>query len=148
MKKIIKNIGSLMLCVMICAGFSMPAYATDRSYTYNYDWWGDVQDSPDVYSVCKVYTSKDFGLDVNLRSPEGMFVQGNIIYICDTGNNRIVELERVSTEEFEVRRIFDSFKGDIENKTFSSPSDIAISEEGDIYIADKGNCRILKLDND
>lgn len=148
MKKKMKKIGFLMLCVMMFTGLSMTAYATDRSYTYNYDWWGDVQDSPDVYTVCNVYTSADFGLDVSLKSPEGLFVQGNTVYICDTGNNRIIELERVSTEKFEVRRIYDSFKGDVENKTFSSPSDIAVSEEGDIYIADKGNARILKLDQD
>ena len=147
MKKKMKKIGLLMLCVMMFTGLSMTAYATDRSYTYNYDWWGGVQDSPDVYTVCNVYTSTDFGLDVSLKSPEGLFIQGNMVYICDTGNNRIIELERISTEEFEVRRIYDSFQGDVENKTFSSPSDIAVSEEGDIYIADKGNARILKLDH-
>lgn len=148
MRKIKKTIGFLMLCVVIFTGFSMTAHATDGSYTYNYDWWGDVQDSPDVYEVCKVYTSTDLGLDVKLKNPEGLFIQGNMVYICDTGNNRIVELERVSTEEFEVRRIYDSFQGDVNVTTFSSPSDIAVSEEGDIYIADKGNARILKLDND
>lgn len=137
-----------MLGVMLFGGFSITALADDRSYTYNYDWWGDVQDSPDLYSVGKVLTSADLGLDVRLNSPEGMFVRGNMVYICDTGNNRIIEFERVSTEDFEVRRIYDSFNGDVENKTFASPSDIAVSEEGDIYIADKGNSRILKLDQD
>lgn len=148
MKKIIKKIAFLILCVVTFTGFSMTAYATESSYTYNYDWWGDVQDSPDVYTVCNVYTSTDLGLDVNLKSPEGMFIKGNMVYICDTGNNRIIELERVSIERFEVRRIYDSFNGDAAVKTFSSPSDIAVSDEGNIYIADKGNSRILKLDSD
>lgn len=148
MKKKRKKIAFLMLCAVMLMGFSMTAYATERSYTYNYDWWGDVQDSPDVYTVCNVFTSKDLGLEVGLLSPEGMYVQGDMVYICDTGNNRIVELQRISTEQFEVKRIYDSFTGDVENKTFSSPSDIAVSEEGDIYIADKGNARILKLDSD
>lgn len=148
MKKIIKKIAFLILCVVIFKGFSMTAYATESSYTYNYDWWGDVQDSPDVYTVCNVYTSIDLGLETNLKSPEGLFIKGNMVYICDTGNNRIIEMERVSTERFEVRRIYDSFKGDVDVKTFSSPSDIAVSDEGNIYIADKGNSRILKLDSD
>ncbi len=148
MKKIIKKIAFLILCVVIFKGFSMTAYATESSYTYNYDWWGDVQDSPDVYTVCNVYTSIDLGLETNLKSPEGLFIKGNMIYICDTGNNRIIEMERVSTERFEVRRIYDSFNGDVSVKTFSSPSDIAVSDEGNIYIADKGNSRILKLDSD
>ncbi|MDE7283161.1 MAG: hypothetical protein K2N85_06225 [Lachnospiraceae bacterium] len=148
MKKIIKKIAFLILCVVIFKGFSMTAYATESSYTYNYDWWGDVQDSPDVYTVCNVYTSIDLGLETNLKSPEGLFIKGNMVYICDTGNNRIIEMERVSTERFEVRRIYDSFNGDVSVKTFSSPSDIAVSDEGNIYIADKGNSRILKLDSD
>ena len=146
--KMVKRISALILSAFVLAGSPMAVCAMERSYTYNYDWWGDVQDSPDAYEVCNVYTSADFGLDVQLRNPEGMFVKGNMLYICDTGNNRIVEMERVSTEKFEVRRIIDSFRGNVEVKTFSSPTDIAVSEEGDIYIADKGNGRILKLDQD
>lgn len=146
--KMVKRISALVLSAFVLAGSPMAVCAMERSYTYNYDWWGDVQDSPDAYTVCGVYTSSDFGLDVNLKSPEGLYVSGNLVYICDTGNNRIVELERVSTEKFEVKRIIDSFKGDVENKTFSGPTDIAISEAGEFFIADKGNGRILKLDKD
>ena len=145
-RKMIKRISALVLGAMVLAGSPMAVCAMERSYTYNYDWWGDVQDSPDAYTVCNVYTSTDFGLDIQLKNPEGMFVLDNMLYICDTGNNRIVELERVSTEKFEVRRIIESFRGNVEVKTFSSPTDIAVSEEGDIFIADKGNGRILKLD--
>lgn len=148
MKKTIRMVGALALSAVIMAGSSIVACAAERSYTYNYDYWGDVQYSPDAYTVCGVYTSKDFGLETNLKNPEGMFAKGNLIYICDTGNNRIVVLERVSQDKFEVKQIFDSFKGDVEVTTFSGPTDIAVSEEGDIYIADKGNSRILKLDSD
>ena len=146
--KMVKRIGALILGAFVLAGPSMQVCAMERSYTYNYDWWGDVQDSPDAYTVCGVYTSMDFGQDVKLKSPEGLYVSGNLVYICDTGNNRIVELERVSTEKFEVSRIIDSFKGNVDNKTFSGPTDIAVSEAGEFYIADKGNGRILKLDKD
>lgn len=148
MKKIIKRISALALGAVVLAGPSMAACAMESSYTYNYDWWGDFQDSPDLYSICNVYTSADFGLETNLKAPEGMFVLDNLVYICDTGNNRIIELERVSTERFEVRRIIDSFQGNVEVKTFASPTDIAVSEEGEFFIADKGNGRILKLDKD
>lgn len=148
MKRMIKTIGALALGAIVLAGSSMTTLAMERTYTYNYDYWGDVQDSPDEYTVCKVFTSMDLGLEVALKAPEGMYVYGNMVYICDTGNNRIVELERVSKENFEVRRIIDGFKGNVEVKTFLSPTDIAVSEEGEMYIADKGNGRILKLDKD
>ena len=148
MKRMIKTIGALALGAIVLAGSSMTTLAMERTYTYNYDYWGDVQDSPDEYTVCKVFTSMDLGLEVALKAPEGMYVYGNMVYICDTGNNRIVELERVSKENFDVRRIIDGFKGNVEVKTFLSPTDIAVSEEGEMYIADKGNGRILKLDKD
>ena len=91
--KMVKRIGALILGAFVLAGPSMQVCAMERSYTYNYDWWGDVQDSPDAYTVCGVYTSMDFGLDVKLKSPEGLYVSGNLVYICATGNNRIVVLD-------------------------------------------------------
>ena len=148
MKRIIKTVGALVLGAMILAAPSMSALALERSYTYNYDYWGDVQDSPDFYTVTKVYTAPDFGLDLNFKAPEGMFVKDDMIYICDTGNNRIVQIQRTGTEQFTVARIFDSIKGDTDIKSLSGPTDIAVSEEGDIYISDKGNARIVKVDSD
>ena len=124
------------------------AFSGEASYTYNYDYWGDVQDSPDLYAVNRVFTSADLGLDVRMKSPEGLYVSGNLVYICDTGNNRIIELERTSEEAFSVSRIIDSFRKDGEDETFRQPSDIAVSGEGDFYIADRGHGRILRLDQD
>lgn len=145
MKKMIKRISALALCTVVLASSSMVTCAKERSYTYNYDYWGDVQDSPDFYTVDKVFTSVDFGLETSLKNPQGMFVYENMVYICDTGNNRIVELERVDRDKFEVRRIIDKFTG-AENNTFSGPTDVAVNEAGEIFVADKGNSRVLKLD--
>ena len=148
MKKIIKSIGALALGAMVFAMSPLSVLADEKSYTYNYDYWGDVQDSPDAYTVAGVYTAEAFGLDLNLRNPQGMFVKENMVYICDTGNNRIVQLERTGTVNFEVVRIFDSIQGDTDVQSLASPTDIAISEEGDIYICDNGNARIVKVDSD
>lgn len=147
MKKLIKRIGALVLGVAFLAGSSIVVCAKDDNYTYNYDWWGEVQDSPNFYTVDSVYTSAELGLEKNLVNPQSLFVIGNMLYICDSGNNRIIELER-GDDGFEIKRIIDSFRGSVDNKTFSNPTDVAVSEEGDIYIADQGNGRILKLDKD
>ena len=148
MKKIIKSIGTLTLAAMVFATSSLSVLASGETYTYNYDYWGDVQNSPDPYTVTNVYTASSFGLDINFRSPQGMFVKDNMVYICDTGNNRIVQLERTGTEQFEVVRIFDSIKGNTDVTSISSPTDIAVSDEGDIFISDNGNARIVKVDSD
>ena len=148
MKKKFTRIAAVILSTVIAATSSVTAFAERGSYTYNYDYWEDVQDGPDFYSVSAVLTATDVGLETNFKSPQGLYVHDNMIYVLDSGNNRIVELERVSQEKLKVSRIIDSFKGSVENKTFSNPTDMAISDEGNIFIADKGNARILKLDSD
>lgn len=148
MKKKLLKLGVLIFGTVLMLGSTMVANATDeRSYTYNYDYWGDVQDSPDSYEVVSVVTAVELGLDKKLMAPEGLSVYGNMIYICDTGNNRILEIERTSTEKVQLKRVIDSFEG-LENNTFSQPTDFAISEDGNYFICDKGNARILKLDKD
>ncbi len=148
MKRIIKTVSAIVLGAMILAAPSMSALALENSYTYNYDYWGDVQDSPNAYTVTKVFPAAAFGLELNFKNPEGLFVQGDMVYICDTGNNRIVQLQRTGTEQFEVVRIIDSIKGDTSVKNLSGPTDIAVSEEGDLFISDKGNARIVRVDSD
>ncbi len=148
MRKKIKRAGMVIASVVMLLTSAMTVNAEDGTYTYNYDYWGDVQDSPDAYDVSGVYTAADLGLEQQFKNPEGMFVSGDRVYVCDTGNNRIVELQRVSKERFQVVRTFDSFQGSAEVKTFASPTDIAVSEDGYLYIADKGNARVVKLDKD
>ena len=125
----------------------LTAFAGESAYSYNYDYWGDVLESPDSYSVVKVFTYRDFGLETNLKNPESMFVYGDSVYICDTGNNRIVELKRTGTDGFEFVREIKSIKG-TEITDLNAPADIAVSDDGYMYIADRGNNRIIKVDMD
>ncbi|MBQ8596688.1 MAG: hypothetical protein IJ409_02755, partial [Lachnospiraceae bacterium] len=150
MKKRISRIGAVILSGIIALTVPMTAQASsgEYSYTYNYDYWGDVQDTPDLYSVCRVFTSADLGLEVSMKNPTGLYTYGEYVYICDSGNNRIIEAKRTSTETIEVVRIIDSFSGNADVTTFSNPTDIAISDEGNFFIVDNGNARILKLDKD
>ena len=147
-KRILAAVAASAVCLFTTVLMPSVAYAKENdSYTYNIDYWGDVQDSPDFYTVSSVFTSSDLGLDVKMKSPEGMFMYGDLLYVCDTGNNRILELKRESSEKLTLQRIIDSFQG-ADNNTFSGPTDVAISEEGNFFIADKGNARVLKLDKD
>lgn len=147
MKKMMKRIGALAACVIL-AGSTPMTVCADEGYTYNYDWWGDVQYSPDAYGVVGVYTSANLELEKKLNAPQGLYVHDNMIYICDTGNNRIIEVERESTDSLHVSRIIESFEGGKSTKTFNAPTDIAVTDDGYMYIADENNGRILKLDMD
>lgn len=150
MKKITKRLVALLASAVVMLGSSLVVSADDLGYTYNYDFWGDVQYSPDAYTVAGVFTAADLGLEQKMLNPQGLYVCGDLIYICDTGNNRILELERTGTQEVELVSIIDSFSGNGQTDitTFSTPTDVARDEEGNFYIADKNNGRILKLDSE
>ena len=149
MKKLFLRVGALALASVIAAGsVSLSSYAVDRSYSYNYDYWGDVQDSPDFYEPCKTFTWKDLNLDKKISNPQGLTADGDFLYLCDSGNNRIIKMKRNTRESLEVVEIYDHFNGKSSDNTFNTPTDLAISEDGNIFIADKGNARIVKVDKD
>ena len=147
MKKKFTKVIALALCTMLFAAvpFSVSAHA-DSSYTYNYDYWGEFTDSPDAYAVGAVITAADLGLETNFSKPQSVAVFNDIVYVSDTGNNRIVLLERVGETKFKVIKEVTEITG-TEINTFNGPTDVAVSEDGNIFVADKGNKRILKLDS-
>lgn len=144
-KNLVRFVAVFLALVLACAPVSALAEA---SYTYVYDFWGEYQECPDAYNVSAVITSADLGLEKPIKNPQGLYAHGNSLYLVDTGNNRIIELNRVSVEKLEVVRIIEGFNGGPEPHTFNSPMDIAISEDGNIFITDMNNSRILKLDKD
>ena len=89
MRKMIKRAGVLLAgaVMLLSSSLSVCAMPDGGRYGYNYDYWGDVQGSPNAYAVSGVYTSVDMGLDKNLSNPQSLYVCGNLVYICDTGNN-------------------------------------------------------------
>jgi hypothetical protein len=121
------------------------AYAETNCYTY--DRWGEIEKSPDTYRVDKMFSWKDFCLDAPLVNPSGIFAKGNELYICDTGNNRIIELKYDQDRTFTVVRIIRHFNaGGKVPETFSSPNDIFVESNGDMFICDTDNGRLVKLD--
>ena len=180
----------LLLVTSYSTALADDGYAS--TYTYNYDYWQDYRESPDAYRVSNVLYSGDLGLEVAMKRPQSLFVQGNMLYVVDTGNNRILEIER-NGYDFELVRIIDEFKvGAAEQPaaeetvaaeeaavteetaaaeenvvaeeaaaaeeavaadlptvtTFNTPNDVAVDKEGNIYVADTNNQRIVMMDKD
>jgi tetratricopeptide (TPR) repeat protein len=75
-----------------------------------------------------------------LNQPKDLFVDDkDQIYIADTGNNRIVQLDENGSF---VRQIV------VPESPLKSPSGLFIDRSGDIYVADTGNQRIVRLNAD
>ena len=130
--------------ISLCAGLFA------KGDTYIYDYWGEIEKSPDVYRVSSVLYADDLDLDVGLKSPAGLFAIDNLIYIVDTDNNRIIELVYGDNKAVTLNRVIDRFySGGQVTETFNGPMDIFVNkEDGSFFIADTGNGRVVKLDSD
>ena len=90
------------IILAIASLFMLSAMAFAKSDTYIYDYWGEIEKSPDVYRVSHVLYADDLNLEVGLRNPQGLFCKGNLVYVLDTDNNRIIELEYTQKKQVEL----------------------------------------------
>ncbi|MBP3651397.1 MAG: hypothetical protein J6K73_16625 [Clostridia bacterium] len=147
--KVMYRLMALLMILMLLAGMTTAFAADDgypSSYTYNYDYWGDVRESPDAYRVDQVLFSSKLGLEVAMKKPQSLFVQGQDLYVCDTGNNRLLQIRRMGNS-YELVRIIDTIQG-TEPATFNTPSDVYVDEEENIYVCDTNNYRVVMMDKD
>lgn len=85
----------------------------------------------------------DFGDNLNFSQPEALSidVKGNI-YIVDSGNNRIVKVDKGGT-------FLDAVGGfGWQPEQFDRPLDVSVSSILDVFIADYNNQRIERYDKD
>lgn len=115
-------------------------------YTYNYDYWGEVRESPNAYRADQVIFSGTLGLDTPMKKPQSLFVRGEALYVCDTGNNRILQLRR-EDGAFALERVIEGAAG-AEPEGFDAPGDVFVSEDGSIYVADTNHNRVVMMDRD
>ena len=151
MKKAISFLLILMLLLPLSAATADDSFNVNKdgystSYTYGYDYWQDVQESPDAYRVSTVIDSVTLGLDKRLSKPQSLYVRNKDLYIVDTLNNRIVQVEN-DNGEFRLKRIIEKMAGGSPD-TFNNPYDVFVDAEENIYVADCNNNRIVMMDKD
>ena len=154
MKRTISLLLVLVLALSVTAALAddsnnlnQDGYST--SYTYGYDYWKDVQESPDAYRVKTVIDSITLGLDDKtgkMNKPQSLFVRDNDLYIVDMSNNRILQVE-YRDNNYQLTRIIDHVTGG-SPETFKTPYDVFVDTEDNIYVADYGNYRVVMMDKD
>lgn len=140
---------ALVVFVTSTGSFVVKAYSSEPYDSYNYDFWGYIHYTPAPYSVQRIIEGSEFTFN---GEPVGNFVtpqdfckdEAGNYYICDTGNNRIVVLDK---ELKKVTRVIKSFDNGGKEDKFKSPSGVCVSAENRLYIADTQNNRIVILDN-
>ena len=139
-----KKIAFVVLCSLLAAR-GLALFAQPTNYTYNYDFWFEQVTSPDPYRVGAYILGNAVGAG-NFREPQGLFIKENRIYICDSGNNRIVLLEAQGDGDHVFVSSVSSVVVEGVESPLSYPMDIFEAKDGFLYIADTNNNRVLKLD--
>lgn len=139
MKKIRMFIGLLLLITVFAP--TTIANAEPTNYTYNYDYFGVNYESPDAYTPEKRVFGTDLGIG-DFKNPSGLFIKDDHIFICDTGNNRIVEVDK----DFNLIRTIEKVLLDGKPSGLKKPEDIFVTSNNEIYICDTGHNRVLHLD--
>ena len=119
------------------------AYAQTLPYdTYNYDYQKNVVPTPAAYVPEEVIYSVDLECG-KFVAPKDLFIANDgIVYVADTGNNRIVAINPDMT----VNRVISSFDNEGTEDTFLGPCGVYCSPENELYIADTENKRVVILD--
>lgn len=127
----------LLVSQVLGVSASQTPYTT---YTYSYN--GDYQISPNAF----VPTNTMENIAGGLNKPNDIVTDADKnVYICDTGNDRVVVL----TEDLTTKSIISEYTlsdGSIE--TFSSPEGVFVDNNKKLYVADTGNKKIVVLDED
>ena len=89
----------------------------------------------------------------SLSSPKGMAVDsvGNL-YVADSGNNRVLRYPRPATQSgriapdivFGQRQFTSSDSSLVSASSLKAPSAVAVGPDGDIFVSDTGNNRVLE----
>lgn len=134
MKRIISLLCAL---IVVCTGFSIGVSAKQTATDYYIDNSGDRVSIPDTYVPVATITGEVVS-GKGFNSPQDVFIDSNDdIYIADTGNNRILKLDKNG------KLLFESTKAN--EIGYVSPQGIFVDEYHHVFVADTGNARIVHL---
>ncbi|MCM1103925.1 MAG: NHL repeat-containing protein [bacterium] len=118
-------------------------YAEELPYdTYNYNYREDIVITPAAYVPNGSVTGLSVGT-TEFKEPQDFCVAPDgLVYVADTGNNRVVVLNHEMTE---VVREISTFDRNGTADTFNAPYGVCVSENMELYIADSNNRRVVVL---
>ncbi len=143
MKRITSVLLVVLSLVMMASAFTLGAGASSAYQTYTYSINGDALYSPDAYSATGTYDYLQMGLDLNLNGPGDMVTDANQkVYIADTGNNRILVLDRYYKFEFQIDTFINE-QGN--NDSLAGPQGVFVTEDS-IWVCDTDKNRLVQFD--
>ena len=120
------------------------AVADEAPYTgYYYDSWGEVAECPNIYTPDAEFFPVDMALKTALSNPSDMYIdeENGLIYIADTGNNRIVVLDA----QLQFVREITGFTENGEALAFRNPEGVTLDTQGNLVVADTANGQVVRI---
>ncbi|MBQ7247479.1 MAG: hypothetical protein IJS22_05260 [Lachnospiraceae bacterium] len=142
MKKALRTICIVLAGAFLLgsAGIRAHAVGVDQPYSFQYDYYKNALPAPSPYAVRYEIDAESLGCGY-LQEASGLYVRGDLAYICDSGNDRIIVV-RLGESEPSLVSVIESGSG----WSLNHPTDVFVTEDGSMYIADSGNSRVLVLD--
>ena len=141
-----QKIVTFVLIVLLLCTMPMGVLAADPYEGYSYTTTDEgtlAVAAPQAYLPAAVYGSRDLG--VTLSGPEDLlFDKDGNLYICDAKQNAVF----VFSPQMQLIKTIDTFQNNEQEDHFSSPYGIYLTEEGNLYVADFGNQRVVGLNPD
>ncbi|NIK67279.1 SMP-30/gluconolactonase/LRE family protein [Paenibacillus sp. BK720] len=137
---------SLMLVMVMLTLFPYEASAEVPYITNSKDSNGDLVWTQPAYNPVRIIGSGLKVPDKNkpgnnaaspMLNPKDLFIdEHDVIYVADTGNNRIAVFDR----QGKLQRFIT-----VPDSPLNKPEGIFVTAQGDIYVADTGNKRVVRL---
>lgn len=119
---------------------------TDTAYkNYQYNAYGESSSAPATFLPSEKITGKKLGIS-EFDAPTDTVSANGKIYILDSNNGRIVAINSSDYSLFKVYDVFVDSEGS--QIDFKGAQGIAVSKDGNFYIADTNNKRILVFDSE
>lgn len=138
---------SYIVVVLVLFGLFAPSVyaAGDVPYT-SYRVWEGMGTAysiaaRDLYEPLMCIQTEKFGIGA-MDTPRDLYVHDGEIYILDSNNSRIVVLN----SDYSLNHVVDHFTDNGETLLFTDAQGIMVAENGDLYIADTENKRVLHTD--
>ena len=112
--------------------------------TYTYSYQGTIQTSPHAFYPQDSVSLADSDVGA-LNTPADIVCQGERVYVADTGNNRVLILNKNLYPETALTTFTDA---DGKNGTFNQPQGLYVAADGTLYVADTMNGRIVCFNPD
>ncbi|MBQ2923395.1 MAG: YIP1 family protein [Tyzzerella sp.] len=146
MKKTIRIVATVLALLMLC---NMTVFAESTNYNVNVPYYSYTYNSSDEpiqipapYAASRVIKGKDLGVSEFVTLADVYYDrETGWIFLTDSGANTITILD----QDYSLIRVMHVFDNHGTQDTFQTPSSVCV-RDGNLYVADTGNARILRFD--